>query len=154
MAKQQNASEIEINYCLEDAGWSTCDVTIGAHQAKLSASYLFDALGDLTRSVVDLKNGAVESMAQFAEEPGEYRWLFYRNDDQLRVLILSFYDMEANEPDEKGQIILDAQCSFAAFTSALVRALEHILDEHGVEGYQAKWGEDEFPMDSYNKLRL
>lgn len=154
MAEQKDQSQIEINYRLTGAGWSECHVTIGTHHANLSASYLSDALGELAHSIVDLKNGAVESMTQFEEEPGEYRWLFYRNDDRLRVLILSFYDLWANEPDENGKVILDAQCSFTAFTSALVVALKRVLDEHGVEGYKAKWIEHEFPMDSYNELLL
>jgi hypothetical protein len=154
MVEQKSPNHVEIDYRLTGAGWAECDVTIGTQHASTSASYLRDALGELTGAIVELKNGAVESMAQFAEEPGEYRWRFYRNGDQLRVLILSFYDIEAGEPDEKGQVVLDAPCSFTAFTSALVAALKRILDEHGVEGYRSEWGEDDFPMDSYNQLRF
>lgn len=156
MAEQKDTDQVEINYRLTGAGWAQCDVTIGTDRVNTSASYLSDALGELANAIVDIKNGAIKSTARFEEEPGEYCWIFHRNDDQLRLLILWFHEYRYNnDHDEKGDVVLDAECSLASFLQAFVAALKQILKEHGgVKGYKRKWIGHSFPTEAYNKLRL
>ncbi|NJL21563.1 MAG: hypothetical protein HC895_13295 [Leptolyngbyaceae cyanobacterium SM1_3_5] len=115
-----------------------------------------DALGELTNAIVDIKNGAIESMARFEEEPGEYCWIFHRSDDQLKLLILWFDEYRRNnEQGKKGEIVLDAECSLTSFLHAFVAALKQVLKEHGgVKGYKRKWIMHDFPTQGYKKLRL
>lgn len=144
---------VEIDYRLTGAGWARCHVTIYSQHANTSASYLSDALGNLVRSVVSLKNGAEEATNSFDEEPGEYRWRFFCTEEELHLRILWFTSLWGNQPDEEGKVVFDAECSLDAFVQALVEALERLLQEHGIEGYKAKWYEHEFPMEEYNKLK-
>jgi len=61
------------SYQLETAGWSTATVSDGERSVVLTASYLSDALGDLTRAVIALLRGAEQATLTWHEEPGRAR---------------------------------------------------------------------------------
>ena len=82
---------VTISYNLTGRGWSECTVVIDEYHATVTASALSDAFGDLLGAVIRLVEGQPEATAQFDEEPGEYRWRFFRkHPDRLLVRILEF----------------------------------------------------------------
>jgi hypothetical protein len=144
---------VSVIYNLTGAGWSECSIEIGDQQAHVTASYLSDALGDLLRAVVGLLRGARDATAAFAEEPGEYRWrLRCIGDGQVSVRILWFNDTFSRLPDERGSVILDAQCRLRTLTGAMLAASQHVLREHGLEGYARQWKNHEFPLEVQAEL--
>ena len=148
----QRPTDVEFEYRLTGSGWAECHVAVGNRHVTVTASYTSDALGDLTRAVLQLKNGAISARAQFDEEPGEYRWIFHRNTNFCTVQILMFSEFRGNQPDQVGKLIFYAECSFDAFLTAFIGALQAVLTRYGIEGYQARWIEYEFPLQDYQAL--
>ncbi|WP_125636537.1 hypothetical protein [Nonomuraea sp. WAC 01424] len=98
-AKMINRSEIEFSYGPPKNGWAVVTVGQGDRQTRMVVSYLTDALGDLLRSLVEVTQGH-DSRFSWDSEPTEYRWIFTREDDALKVRILSFYNRMRPEPLE------------------------------------------------------
>jgi hypothetical protein len=145
-------SEITFVYHLTGTGWSEANISDGVTHAMLSASYLSDALGDLTRAVLSLLHGAEEDACSWLEEPGEYQWRFRRVGDELAIQILWFDDWYELVLDKTGRLHFTTRCSLFRFASQLEAALKQLLEEHGLEGYRQKWYEHEFPAAEHQKL--
>ena len=64
---------VSFSYNLIGRGWSECTVVIDNKRAKVTASYLSDAFGDLLGAMIRMVEGQPEATASFAEEPGECR---------------------------------------------------------------------------------
>lgn len=141
----QGRPEVEFTYRLTGAGWSEARLTIGAASTPLSASYLDDALGDLVAAAVLLPDAESAIRVSWAEEPGEFRWVLDRSGDQLAVRVLWFDSLWGPDPDEKGNVLLDATCSLVAFQRAIASGARAVLDEWGEAGYRAKWIDHDFP---------
>jgi hypothetical protein len=67
---------LAFSYQLQGHGWAECRLEIDDQHATLTASYLSDALGDLASATTAALRGHPRPTASFAEEPGEYRWIF------------------------------------------------------------------------------
>lgn len=137
--------EVEFVYRLTGTGWSEARLTIGAASTPLSASYLDDALGDLVRATAALAQADSTVRVSWAEEPGEYRWVFDRSGDAVSVRVLWFDSLWGPDPDEKGKVLLNATCSVKAFQRAIASGARAVLNEWGETGYRAKWVEHDFP---------
>jgi hypothetical protein len=138
-------------YRLTGSGWSEAGIRDGVNHAFLTASYLSDALQDLTNAVIALLQGAEKSTCSWGEEPGEYRWVFERQDDRLQIKVLWFEDTFDDEPDERGKLTFSTVCDLRQFAGQLRGELQRLLDEHGVEEYRRSWGHD-FPMTDFREL--
>ena len=66
---------------------------LNGHHARLTASYLSDALGDLVAGLVLLAEGESPVTGSWEEEPGEYRFVFTRTDEDVRVEVFAFNDI-------------------------------------------------------------
>jgi hypothetical protein len=112
----------QFSYRPEGAGWSEGWLAIGDQFVDATASYLTDALGDFLRAVLDIARGEATARATWAEEPGEYCWIFDRSGDLVRVRVLEFPDWRADvdAPDSDGETLLDAAWTVAL---AVVRKL-------------------------------
>lgn len=124
----------------------------GTH-VQLTASYLSDALGDLTRVVIGLLRGAPRARCAWQEEPGEHRWLFERAGNRVHLRVLWFPRTFSKQPDDVGRCVFSTTCTLASFAGQLKSQLDRLLGEHGVEGYQARWKTYPFPMAEYEHLR-
>ena len=143
-----------VSYNLTGSGWSECTVVIDEQYAKLGASYLSDAFGDLMAAMIRLVEGQPEATTSFAEEPGEYRWRFFRRDpDRLFIRILEFPQLWGDRPDEDGKPVLEAECRLRSFAGAVLSESQRLLEEHGLQGYLEKWVEHEFPLEKHERLR-
>ena len=145
---------LTIRYRLTGTGWSECDLASEEMSVTISASYMSDALGDLSRAVLELVQGEGESRCSFEEEPGEYRWIFTRTDGEAGVdlHILWFNDAFEKQPDERGKEVFAAATTMPELVRALVAALDEVRDSHGVEGYRERWVEHDFPEDEHAAL--
>ena len=144
---------VEISYQLVGTGWSECTVHVGDAHAKASASYSSNALEDLVTAVAAALRGHPRPTASFAEEPGEYRWVFEPTPDGLvTVRILEFQELWGDRPDDEGKEIFSAQCRLRTFAGALLSELQRLERTHGLKGYREKWVKHEFPKDRMAEL--
>lgn len=148
----QGRPEVKFTYRLTGAGWSEASLTIGAASTPLSASCLDDALGDLVAAAVLLPDAESTIRVSWAEEPGEFRWVLDRSGDRLAVRVLWFDSLWGPDPDEKGNVLLDATCSLVAFQRAIASGARAVLNEWGEAGYRAKWIDHDFPTATLLKL--
>ena len=139
--------DVRFRYRLTGTGWSEGRLVVGEQFADATASYLSDALGDLLRAVLELARGAGSVRASWDEEPGEYRWIFDRTDENTRVRVLEFPEWRAivDAPDHEGKVLIDARCSIAELSRAVANGARAILDQWGEQGYLEKWRDHAFP---------
>jgi hypothetical protein len=144
---------IYLKYNLFSSGWSECMINIDEQNVTITASYLDDALGSLASAVVRIVEGISDSTASFAEEPGEYRWRFFKKEpDRLIVRIIQFDELWGHKPDEQGKVIFEAKCRLRTFAGAVVSMLQSVLNNYGIDGYKDKWAAHDFPLMTYNRL--
>jgi hypothetical protein len=86
-------------------GWATATLSDGDNSIEVTASYLTDALGDLSRAVIALLRGASNARVVWAEEPGEYHWVFDRLDDRVALRVLWFLNRASTVSDERGTTV-------------------------------------------------
>lgn len=145
---------VSFAYHLAARGWAECTIAIDEQHATIMASYLSDAFGDLLGAVIRMVEGQPEATASFAEEPGEYRWRFFRKDpDRLLVRIFTFPALWSDRPDEEGKLLLEAECRLRTFAGAVLAEAQRLLEKHGKEGYLEMWGNYEFPFEKHEQLR-
>ena len=82
---------MEFGYRLTGTGWSEARLGDGPCSVRITASYLGDALGELLEAVGVLLEGAEQARCSWAEEPGEYRWIFDRAGSDVRLRVLDEY---------------------------------------------------------------
>jgi hypothetical protein len=143
---------IAIKYDLVGTGWSACRVVLGDEQIEVTASYLSDALGNLSAGAVLLLEGADEVRFSFDEEPGEYRWIIRQANDEAHLRILGFDRLWGNQPDEEGQLLLDTRLTPRDFARAVRDALVAVRDRFGPAGYRERWVDHDFPEVELNRL--
>jgi hypothetical protein len=131
---------MELRYELFGRGWARVSVEIEGRTIELIASYLSDALGDMTAGAIALMHGESEVRFSFQDEPGEYRWIFTSDGEEgLRLTILSFEDCFAPPSDRAGTVILEGSTARWEFASEVAGVLDRIVDSIGVVAYEAEW---------------
>ncbi len=146
------SGRVEFDYRLVGTGWSEARFAVGEEWVGLTASYLDDALGDLLLAVRRLIEGDDEARASWAEEPGEYRWLFSRAGDQVRVRVLSFPGLWSDAADSEGEALIDVTCSLEDLIEGIAAGARRVLESHGEEGYREKWVDHDFPLEHLEAL--
>lgn len=130
---------VSFSYILTGNGWSECTIIIDEYHVTVTASYLSDAFGDLLSAVTRIVEGQTEATASFAEEPGEYRWRFFRNaPDRVLIRVLEFPQLWGNRLDEEGKVVFEAECRLRTFAGAVLSESQRLLQELGVQGYIKK----------------
>lgn len=114
-------------------------------------SHLSDALGDLTWAVVALMNGALEQSCEWADEPGEWRWILVRDGDQLDVTILGFKETFSRLGNERGLLLFQSCCNLRQFAIQVNNQLWNLVREHGFDGYAKLW-HNRFPEERWHML--
>lgn len=132
-------------------GWLTVTVSDGLASRMITASDLGDAPYDFISAVNLLLAGVPESRCRWWEEPGEYRWLFSREDDIATIRILDFKELWSDERDENGELVFSCECKVARLANQTKRLFWKWLHEYGAEGYKDRWNLP-FPMAEYEKL--
>lgn len=145
---------VSFAYHLAGTGWAECTIAIDEQHTTITASYLSDAFADLLGAVIRMVEGQPEATASFAEEPGEYRWRFFRKEpDRLLIRILEFPQLWGDRPDEEGKPLLTAECRLRTFAGAVVSESQRLLEKHGKEGYLELWAQHQFPLERHERLQ-
>ena len=141
---------MRMTWVLDGRGWATC--TVEDHQAKaeVSVSYISNAPEALLTAVARLLTGEVETRAQFEAEPTAYRWIFYRQADDVWIRLLELGDGRA--PDNKGTEIWSGRLGIDALGRAVIRCFDEVARTYGESGYRGTWGEH-FPWIELEALR-
>lgn len=144
---------MEFTYRLTGTGWSEARLEDRSSSATITASYLEDALGDLLEAVGVLLEGAQEARCSWAEEPGEYRWLFDRADSDVRLRVLAFRDLYSPESDDRGHVVFETKTPLREMAEAVADGAQRVLDEYGEAEYQRRWVEHPFPIGHLELIR-
>lgn len=144
---------MNIEYKLDGTGWAECIITVGDQTCTTTASYLSDALKSFVQATISILKGAHVEKFRFDEEPGEYRWLLNTiSPNELNITILDFNELWGDKPDTEGKEIFKTTVCTQEFSIALKKAMDHLIQEHGLSGYKEKWSEHEFPIKEYKEL--
>lgn len=137
---------VEFGYRLTGTGWSEARLTDGPSSVTITASYLGDAIGELLEAVGVLLDGAEQARCSWAEEPGEYRWIFDRAGSDVRLRVLAFPDDDPLEPDDRGQVVFESTAPLREIADAIARGAQNVLDEYGEDEYLRRWVQHPFPV--------
>jgi len=143
------------SYQLETVGWSMAVVSDGKRTVALTASYLSDALGDLTRAVIALLQGAEQATLTWHEEPGVAEWRFERQGDDVDVRI-TLFDIWSSSPVVRARLVEPAfqmRYPLGRLAGEVLDELWQVQETVGVDGYQERWKMHAFPLREYTQLR-
>ncbi|MEW2252743.1 hypothetical protein [Streptomyces sp. NPDC006975] len=143
-------SSVRITWTLGTHGWADCTVEDQQAKAELTASYISNAPEDFLTAVARLVAGEAENRAQFEAEPTVYRWIFYREGEDVWVRVLEL--RHGSDHDNKGTEIWSAQLPIDALVRAVIRCFDEVARSYGESGYHSKWGEH-FPRTELEALR-
>ena len=101
-------------------------LSYGTQEVTITASSIpSEPLLPLLWAVRLLLMGTSEARCSWWEEPGEYRWLFKRQDGNILMHILWFKNI-ARWSDEKGQTVLQMECDLYAFAKRLSQQINQL----------------------------
>src|SRR4051812_27348454 len=145
----RHSCRVEFHYRLTGLGWSEAYITHGGETARVTASYLSDALGNLLSAVLDVLKGADSARCSWDEEPGEYRWIFVRRGEFVDLQVLKFGEnrgIRGERSDAEGVPVFQALAPADEVAAAFAVGAREVLNEHGEEGYLDRWREHAFPV--------
>jgi hypothetical protein len=142
---------LQLHYELAGSGWADCTFELNGQRAKMTASYLSDALDELCRATLAVLHGESHAEAVFEEEPGEYRWILDRSEGRrLRIRIVNGVITPDNPADS---VIVDGECAGSEFGEILLSELRRLLELHGEQGYLNEWIRFPFPRSRIMELQ-
>lgn len=147
MTSRPAASGFTFEFRLAGTGWAWAKVGDDSSSAEVTASYLGDALGDLLAAIRTVLDGDAVARCSWWEEPGEYRWIFVRENRRVTLRLLEFDRLWSDAPDHDGRLIFQTSQSLRVMALAMSEGAAACLDEWGHEGYRATWVENDFPAD-------
>lgn len=152
-----HVDDVHFSYRLTGVGWAEADLRIGDQSARLTASYVGDALGELLRGTLALARGTAQVEVSWAQEPGEFKWVLVARHDasvDVQILRLRLRPEEASpgEPADPGRQVLTARCGTAEFCRAIARGARAALEEYGFDGYRERWDQFDFPSETLSTL--
>lgn len=149
---------MEFTYTLNSIGWATVYLKIGNSEIYITPSYLSKSLTDLVRSIEVLlpectAADEVQNIVRFDwnSEPAIDSWKIQRiSQEKIKIEIMCYKDGIETAP---GELVFREECKLIEFITEVVRALEALLEQHGIIGYRKQWCAEEFPLSSYLQLK-
>jgi hypothetical protein len=80
------------------------------------------------------------------EEPGEYRWIFRRDEETVTLRILEFPGSHPARPDEAGTVVFETSQAVDRLAQAIALGASRTLEKHGDVGYEGQWRTAPFPV--------
>ena len=145
---------MNIQYELGGHGSAVINIWTATEQCEVVASSLSDALGDLARAARAIARGDSEARVSFVDEPGELRLVIHADNGILQVKIYRFKSWSPQLRDENGEVVLRTTCIAKDFVTHVIRVLETVLNQHGVDGYRRRWIKHDFPIEILRDLTL
>lgn len=141
------------DYQLIGKGWARAVISDDAEETVLTASYLSDALRHLVEAVAIVVEGADEARCSWDEEPGEYRWIWTRQADQVHLRVLAFDELWGDKPDDAGRQLFETTQDALRIGRVILSACQRLVDRIGEEEYRCQWVEHPFPATAVERLR-
>lgn len=142
---------MRFSYTLTGRGWGEAVISDNGNSVEIGASYLTDVLAVLLDAVLSLLDGSTTASCSWETEPGEWRWLFTRQNGDVDVRILGFDDFYKHRPDSEGQLKFETHDSLDSLADAISSGCAAVLEEYGESGFKELWIEHDFPKE---RLRL
>jgi hypothetical protein len=139
----QAAAGMSFSWTLRGHGWADCTVADGQAQAEATASYMSGAPEELLTAVTRLITGEKETRAELEAEPTVFRWVFYREGDDVWIRLLRLAD--GSKHDNAGAEIWSSWQTTESLGRAIIEGFDEVVSKYGTSGYHAKWG---FPFPS------
>jgi hypothetical protein len=167
------AQALEFTYSLTGQGLAEAYVSDGRNWLRPTASYLSDALRALTDAVDKIVRRHDRIACIWEGEPGSFIWIFEARGEAVTVEIYrNFHSVDARwqssgvrggdnfsvafEPPA-GRVPGEIQARFSTtrrdLGTAVLAALDRLLDDEGDSGYANRWGAHPFPHPEHNRLR-
>jgi hypothetical protein len=144
---------VQFNYEIVGVGWARASAGDADSKVELTASYLGDALGDLLEAIGILLEGGTAARCSWEEEPGEYRWIFTRDGDEVRLVILALPDNFPPMPDEDGVEVYRTTEPLVDLATSIADAAQRVLDQYGEAEYLRWWIDAPFPTAHLQMIR-
>ena len=143
---------IRIEIALIGHGYMEATLTHDEDVISAEASYLSDAPSDLIHTVRSLLEGRNEAMCRWQDEPGEFRWLFHREDDRLFIALLWFEENFSKKRDEDGEVLFADEDDLHCFAGRVLSAFHALSMNCSPADYEAQWGYP-FPQRALRRLQ-
>jgi hypothetical protein len=144
---------VRYEVALEHHGWVRARFEIGSARAELTGSYLRDGPGDLLLGLCVLRASPGTVRVTWAEEPGEFRWVFHRVGDDVTTRILWFDDWPTDLRDDDGTEVLVATCGVGTLIRGITAGTSRLLRDTDEEAYARRWGHS-FPAGALADLSV
>jgi hypothetical protein len=146
----QVVAGMSFTWTLKGHGWADCTVADGQAQAQATASYISAAPEELLTAVTRLIAGEKETRAELEAEPAVFRWIFYREGDDVWIRLLQLAD--PSKHDNAGTEIWSSWQTTDSLSRAIIEGFDEVVSKYGESGYHAKWGSP-FPRTELQALR-
>ncbi|NKQ23827.1 hypothetical protein HF200_04930 [Streptomyces galbus] len=94
--------------------------------------------------------GKTQTRVQFEVEPTAYRWMFYREGEDIWIRVLELRD--GSDHDNAGTEIWSSPLGIDQLARTVIRCFDEVAQTYGESGYRGKWGEH-FPRTGLEALR-
>lgn len=138
---------------LIERGWIKVTLITEDDEIEYEASYLSDSPNDLIIALALLLEGESETVCLWQDEPGEYRWVFKRQDNYFELKILQLEETFSRLNNENAHVIFNGADNLVKFVHRVLREFNVIKIQHTVYGYRDLWGY-EFPSKEIERLRF
>jgi len=132
--------------------WSGAIISDGEQSVRVFTMLLGPALTDLTEAVIRLLRGIEHTTAFWEDDPGQYRWVFDRDGERVRVQILHFARAFTHVDDQHGTCVFDAGCRLAVLAGQVVSELERLQTDHPSCTEPSPAGRKYVPVAAYHVL--
>ncbi|MPN36669.1 hypothetical protein SDC9_184179 [bioreactor metagenome] len=143
---------IDFSCKLIEHGWIEFILATENDEIKIEPSHLSDAPSDFIIALALLLEGENEAICKWQDEPGEYRLVFTRKEDNFELIILSFKDTFSRRENKDADLIFGGKGTLSKFVHKVLREFNKINIEHSSSGYKELWGY-EFPLNEIDRLR-
>jgi hypothetical protein len=147
-AQKPSDSALRFTFRIVGRGWLEADLQSPTQQARVTASYLSDSLPLLLSAFQRARVEGTRSEANWAEEPGHYRWEIspLRTSTRLRVFEAVDWD------DETETIVFDYEGPTTDLELAVIEGCLELLNAMGEVRYFQRWG-TRFPLAELRSLQ-
>lgn len=149
------------NYRITGVGWAICEIQTANETFTYRASYLSDALGDFLNALIALNSNMNPEIYvdktdfRWYQEPGLTVWHVKASDIKSNGENLFFRVNQYVNDSEKGapESTSVFAYNYDEFIYTVVESLERLIQKFGLVGYQVMWGDIDFPLVAYLKLK-
>jgi hypothetical protein len=143
---------MNLSYVLHEAGWATATIEHEGRHRVMRVSWMNDAVLRMINAAIGMKNGAQEVRFGFTDEPGEHECVVTQTEPGRIRVRLFWYEVWMPPGRDTGAEVFACETSRKEFCQTIFDCGKQLLDEHGEDGYKARWVAHEFPTEAFETL--